>query len=100
MLAVAAICAIACMFANVASMTIRCDYGTADIIAGHLPSGRLVHVKALRPNGEYETVAENVLVTANGRWEREKGSNRAAFGNNDFHRGPVNVAVIRLKLHK
>ena len=65
------------MFLNVADFTIRCDFGKTRFIGGYrgyLPSGTVVHVMALQPNGEYETVAENVLVIAEERWQQEKDS--------------------------
>ena len=71
---VVAVCAIACMFFNSENVTIRCDYGPTDILGGYLPAGDIVHVMAIQPNGKYETVAKNVLVTALGRWEQESGS--------------------------
>ena len=74
MLALIAVCAALCMFLNVANFTIRCDFGKTSIIGGYLPSGTVVHVMSLQPNGEYETVAENVLVIAEERWQQEKGS--------------------------
>ena len=74
MLVAIAVCAVASMFVNAASLTIPCDFGASDILGGYLPSESVVNVKALRPNGEYKTVAENVSVIG-ARWEQVKGSN-------------------------
>ena len=76
MLAVIAVCAVACVFLNAVTLTIPCDHGKGDIIGGYLPSGIVVDVRALQSNGEYEIVAKNVLVANEARWEWENNRNK------------------------